>query len=89
MTEDSKRLKISDDAAGNASDIVRQAWVLRVLPGPARPYARLARLDRPIGTWLLLLPCWQGMALALAAGAAEFEWRHLWFAELLCSRCKL
>jgi 4-hydroxybenzoate polyprenyltransferase len=30
----------------------------------ARPYARLARLDRPIGTWLLLFPAWWGLALA-------------------------
>ncbi len=36
---------------------------MRVLPGPLRPYAALARLDRPIGTWLLLFPCWWGIAL--------------------------
>ncbi|HEU0071503.1 MAG TPA: 4-hydroxybenzoate octaprenyltransferase [Alphaproteobacteria bacterium] len=34
------------------------------LPRSWRPYARLARLDRPIGTWLLLFPCWWGLALA-------------------------
>ena len=28
------------------------------------PYLRLMRLDKPIGTWLLLLPCWWGVALA-------------------------
>lgn len=28
------------------------------------PYIYLARLDRPIGTWLLLLPCWWGMLAA-------------------------
>lgn len=82
MTDDSMKPEISGDDATNASDIVREAWMLRILPAPARPYARLARLDRPIGTWLLLLPCWQGMALALAAGVAEFEWRLLWFAVL-------
>ena len=82
MTKDSNKPEISGDDARNASDIVREAWMLRVLPATARPYARLARLDRPIGTWLLLLPCWQGMALALAADAAEFEWRHLWCAVL-------
>ena len=38
-------------------------WVDR-LPLPWRDYALLARLDRPIGTWLLLLPCWWGLALA-------------------------
>jgi 4-hydroxybenzoate polyprenyltransferase len=34
------------------------------LPNGWRPYARLARLDRPIGTWLLLFPAWWGIALA-------------------------
>ena len=46
-----------------ASDIPRQGWVAS-LPVWARPFARLARLDRPIGTWLLLFPCWWGLALA-------------------------
>jgi 4-hydroxybenzoate polyprenyltransferase len=42
----------------------RQAdWVDR-LPGRWRDFATLARWDRPIGTWLLLLPCWWGQALA-------------------------
>ncbi|TMJ29686.1 MAG: 4-hydroxybenzoate octaprenyltransferase, partial [Alphaproteobacteria bacterium] len=40
------------------TDIDRQHWTLRFLPAWARPYGRLARWDRPIGTWLLLLPCW-------------------------------
>ena len=47
-----------------ASDIPRGGWVDRLLPAPARPYARLARLDRPIGTWLLLFPCWWSIAFA-------------------------
>ena len=34
------------------------------LPERARPYARLARLDRPIGSWLLYWPCAWGVALA-------------------------
>lgn len=38
--------------------------VVDLLPSPARPYARMARLDRPIGWWLLLLPCWWSEALA-------------------------
>ncbi len=46
------------------SDIDRGDWVERWLPSYARPYARLARLDRPIGTWLLLFPGWWGLALA-------------------------
>lgn len=44
-------------------DAVRLSLVER-LPAHARPYARLARLDRPIGWWLLLLPCWWSEALA-------------------------
>jgi 4-hydroxybenzoate polyprenyltransferase len=51
-------------AAPAASDIRAGDWVERWLPGWAEPYARLARLDRPIGTWLLLFPAWWGIALA-------------------------
>src|ERR1043166_8177119 len=46
------------------SDIRRGDWVERFLPGPLRPYVRLARLDRPNGTWALLFPGWWGIALA-------------------------
>jgi 4-hydroxybenzoate polyprenyltransferase len=42
-------------------------WVDRLAPGWTRPYLRLARLDRPIGSWLLLLPCWWSAALAAIA----------------------
>jgi 4-hydroxybenzoate polyprenyltransferase len=46
------------DATGN--------WVDTSAPPWSRPYLRLARLDRPIGSWLLLLPCWWSAALASA-----------------------
>jgi 4-hydroxybenzoate polyprenyltransferase len=49
---------------GDPSDIVAGDWVERFLPARLQPYARLARLDRPIGTWLLLFPGWWGIALA-------------------------
>ncbi len=39
-------------------------WVDRYAPDSMRPYFRLARLDRPIGFWLLLLPCWWSVGLA-------------------------
>jgi 4-hydroxybenzoate polyprenyltransferase len=39
-------------------------FVLRVLPRVLRPYALLARWDRPIGTWLLLFPCWWGILIS-------------------------
>src|SRR5579884_3093654 len=51
---------------GNAADIRAGDWVERWLPRAVQPYARLARLDRPIGTWLLLFPGWWGIALAAA-----------------------
>lgn len=47
-----------------ASDIRAEYWLLRIAPGPARPYLRLMRADRPIGTWLLLIPCLWAAALA-------------------------
>ena len=46
-------------------------WTARLAPRWARPYVRLARLDRPIGAWLLLWPCWWSLALAATAGAPE------------------
>jgi 4-hydroxybenzoate polyprenyltransferase len=46
------------DATGN--------WVDTRAPQWSRPYLRLSRLDRPIGSWLLLLPCWWSAALAAA-----------------------
>jgi 4-hydroxybenzoate polyprenyltransferase len=50
--------------AADLTDIHVDDWVDRYLPNWAEPYARLARLDRPIGTWLLLFPGWWGIALA-------------------------
>jgi 4-hydroxybenzoate polyprenyltransferase len=44
-------------------------WVDTRAPSWSRPYLRLARFDRPIGSWLLLLPCW--WSSALAAGVAH------------------
>ena len=61
--------------AARASDIRADHWTLRLAPAPARPYLRLIRIDRPIGTWLLLFPCW--WSLSLAAGA-EGRWPDPW-----------
>ncbi len=54
------------DAAGRVADAIGN-WVDRCAPGWTRPYLRLARLDRPIGSWLLLLPCWWSSGLAAIA----------------------
>ena len=47
------------DSAGN--------WVDRLAPTSTRPYFRLSRADRPIGTWLLYLPCLWALTLAILA----------------------
>ena len=59
--------KIPDADTGN--------WVDAYAPAPWRPYLRMMRADRPIGTWLLLLPCWQGLALAGLAATYWQWWR--------------
>ena len=71
MTEAETRGQVADAVAGN--------WVDHYAPPWTRPYLRLSRADRPIGTWLLLIPCWWGLgAAALAEGA--FTLLHAWIA---------
>ncbi len=68
-----------DAAAARAvSDAPPDNWVDRHAPPGWRPWLRLSRADRPIGTWLLLLPCWWGIGLAMIAG--QPMWRDLWIA---------
>ncbi len=57
---------MSEAAAGRVADSTGN-WVDRLAPAWTRPYLRLARLDRPIGSWLLLMPCWWSSALAAIA----------------------
>jgi len=57
------------EAAGRVSDATGN-WVDTSAPEWLRPYLRLTRLDRPIGWWLLLLPCWWSAALAAVAQGA-------------------
>ena len=52
---------------GRVADATEKNWVDRFAPPRLRPYLRLSRADRPAGTWLLLIPCWQSLALATAA----------------------
>ena len=49
------------------ADRVDDSWVDTKAPEDLRPYLRLSRADRPIGTWLLLLPCWWGALLGALA----------------------
>ncbi len=54
------------------TDIKSEGWIAQ-LPPPLQPYALLARLDRPVGVWLLLLPGWWGIVLAMRH-IAQFSW---------------
>ncbi len=73
MTEASNPTHIADAKAQN--------WIERYTPSVLLPYAQLARLDRPIGWWLLLLPCWWGLTLAQISigGGMANHWHILLF----------
>ncbi|UXX82247.1 4-hydroxybenzoate octaprenyltransferase [Roseovarius pelagicus] len=59
------------------ADAVQGNWVDRLAPERTRSYLRLSRADRPIGTWLLLLPCWWGLLLAMLSDG-QARWLDLW-----------
>lgn len=56
-----------DDAPHNIADAPPNNWVDLYVPARLQPYFRLSRLDRPIGTWLLLWPCLWSLTLATSA----------------------
>jgi 4-hydroxybenzoate polyprenyltransferase len=60
-------------------------WVDSHAPTWTRPYLRLARLDRPIGSWLLLIPCW--WSTALAGTAARDPAPNVWHIVLRGAGC--
>jgi 4-hydroxybenzoate polyprenyltransferase len=63
---------VSTPGDRRVADAVAGHWVDRLAPIWTRPYLRLARIDRPVGWWLLLLPCWWSAALAAVADARAF-----------------
>ncbi|THH34514.1 4-hydroxybenzoate octaprenyltransferase [Aliishimia ponticola] len=67
------------NADGQVSDAVAGNWVDTRAPEWTRPYLRLSRADRPIGTWLLLIPCWWGLALAMLHDQSP-RWEDAWIA---------
>ncbi|WP_397544210.1 4-hydroxybenzoate octaprenyltransferase [Roseovarius salis] len=71
------RIDQTPEPQGTVADAVKGNWVDRWAPVPARPYLRLSRADRPIGTWLLLLPCWWGLLLAMLHDG-RVTWHDLW-----------
>ena len=64
---------------GHVADAVKGNWVDTFAPEWTRPYLRLSRADRPIGTWLLLLPCWWGLMLAMVYDQTV-GWNDAWIA---------
>ncbi len=64
-------------AAPALPDAVGRQLLFRLAPHRAAPYLQLARLDRPTGYWLLVLPCWWASALASLAAGRPPEWRQL------------
>ncbi len=62
---------------GIVADAYNGNWVDRYAPEKTRPFLRLSRADRPIGTWLLLLPCWWGLTLGMLYDG-QASWFDLW-----------
>ncbi|MGB7206052.1 MAG: 4-hydroxybenzoate octaprenyltransferase [Anderseniella sp.] len=70
----------SNNKDGRVADAVREHWADNLLPQATRPYARLARLERPIGWWLLLLPGWWAIAMAQVASGGGVP--NIWYLAL-------
>ncbi len=71
------------------ADALPGHWAERLLPAAFLPYGRLARLERPIGWWLLLLPCWWGLLLAQIAqggGIPDFRFAFLFLVGAIVMR---
>lgn len=76
---------MTTDATHRHTDIPTGDWIDRLVPAAARPYLRLMRLDRPIGTWLLLFPCWWSLSLAAPPWPIDptaSPWQTVWLFAL-------
>lgn len=60
------------------ADAVEGNWVDTLAPPEFRPYLRLSRIDRPIGTWLLLIPCLWGALMGAASDPSQAGWGTIW-----------
>ncbi|MDH3335092.1 MAG: 4-hydroxybenzoate octaprenyltransferase, partial [Rhodospirillaceae bacterium] len=54
----------SEEHKLDSTDIKHDSFVIKFAPKSWRPYLLLMRIDRPVGMWLLLMPCWWGVAMA-------------------------
>ncbi len=59
-------------------DASHSNWVDQFCPLWCKPFLKLSRLDRPIGTWLLLLPCWWGSSLAILSNNLVLSFHDYW-----------
>ena len=73
MSQNSTKL----DKPGQVADATTGNWVDNLAPIKLRPYLRLSRADRPIGTWLLLIPCWWGLLIGILEDEKVFV-RDAW-----------
>jgi 4-hydroxybenzoate polyprenyltransferase len=71
---------ISQSREQTPVDAPDRSWIDWVPVPLLRPYLRLARLDRPIGVWLLVFPCWWGASIAALAERRHFP--DLWLFAL-------
>ena len=76
MTE----LNKTPDTNDRVSDAPTKNWVDSYCPIRSRPYLRLSRADRPIGTWLLVIPCWWGLFFGILANDQSPGLYDLWIA---------
>lgn len=72
---------VPDQVDAPLPDALKGHWVDTRAPLALRPYLKLARIERPIGWWLLLLPCWWAAGLAAIAAGKPFPdpWHCLLF----------
>ena len=77
MTESKQRPEGQTHDA-SVADAPAANWVDKYAPDDVKPYLRLSRADRPIGTWLLLLPCWWGLFLGAASAPETAGWLTFW-----------
>src|SRR5690606_33233013 len=68
------------DAPNVIADAPPDSWVDRYAPVALQPYLKLGRFDRPIGSWLLLFPCWWSLALAELSRGRPYP--NLWYVLL-------
>ncbi|HEX7076106.1 MAG TPA: 4-hydroxybenzoate octaprenyltransferase [Hyphomicrobiaceae bacterium] len=68
------------DTPNVIADAPPDNWVDRYAPVALQPYLKLGRFDRPIGSWLLLFPCWWSLALAELSRGRPYP--NLWYVLL-------